>query len=111
VAEALSAARADALKFRTVRCMLTYLETATAPVSDIFVADYTTGQLIPASEAAYVAVRIDERTGRANYGIGDVDFVAFGSEPDARNMAVEYGGNVMSWAAVKYYAPFLPSRD
>jgi hypothetical protein len=99
-------------KFRTIRCMLTYLQqNAAARAADVYVVDYQTGKLVPAREAVYVPVPIDGRTGIANYGVGDIDYLAFKSEHEGDRVASEYGVTTLSWPAVRYYAAFLPSRD
>ncbi len=101
---------AEPLKFRTVRCMLTYLQKNTGPVKDVYVVDYPSGRLVAAEDATFVAVPIDLRTGIANYGVGDIDYLAFRSAHDAEHVAGEYGINTQDWASVRYYSAFLPTR-
>ena len=108
--ELVPAGHGDPLKFRTIRCMLTYLQTAPDRAGDVYVADYPTGKLVRATEAVYVPVQIDARTGLPNYGVGDIDYLAFRSERDGDRIANDYGVTTMSWPAVRYYTAYLPLR-
>jgi hypothetical protein len=109
-AELLSPHDGSALKFRTVRCMLLYMQTARDPGTDVFVVDYSTGKLIRATEAVYVPVAIDMRTGIPNYGVGNMDYLAFKSTHEADRAAYDYGVATLSWSAVQYYSSYLPFR-
>ncbi len=95
-------------KFRTVRCMLTYLRGTPDPYKEVFVADDQTGTFINVEDAVYVPVAIDAFTGEKDYGMGDVDYIAFKSEKAARQFAAERGVTTMNWPAVQYYAARLP---
>lgn len=98
-------------KFRTVRCMLTYLKEAAAPPGQIYVADGQTGKLVAVEKAVFVPVSIDTFTGDPGYGIGETDYVAFRSARAAEQFAAARGVSTMSWPAVEYYAASLPVRS
>ena len=109
-AEMIAEPTSVAHKFRTIRCMLTYLKESSTPVKQLFVADDGTGKLIDVEDAVFVPVLIDAHTAEANYGIGETDYVAFGSEGAAERFAAENRTTTMSWPAVVFYAAFLPTR-
>ena len=98
----------DALKFRTVRCMLTYLRGAPAPYKKVWVSDGQTGKLIDPEKAVFVPVPIDTYTGEHHYGLGEVDYVAFRDAKTAEAVATTHGVQTMTWAAVQYYAAWMP---
>lgn len=100
-----------ASKFRTVRCMLTYLKETAAPAGEIYVADGETGKLVAVEKAVFVPVSIDTFTGEPGYGIGELDYVGFRSARAAERFAAARGVSTMSWPAVEYYAASLPVRS
>ena len=109
-AEALAVRDGQSLKFRTVRCLLAYLQNNAEPISDVYVTDYSTGHLLNPNDALFVPVPIDVRVGIPNYGLGDTDYLAFKSEHDAVRMAAAYGVATADWPTVVRSAQFLPSR-
>ncbi len=99
------------LKFRTVRCMLAYLNDTGLVAETLFVADDQTGDFVNVDKAVFVPVPIDAFTAETHYGIGDVDYVAFRSRSAAARFAKSRGVQTMSWSAVRFYARFLPARE
>ena len=97
-----------AYKFRTIRCMLTYLTATQRVFERIFVADDQTGKLIDVEDAVFVPVLIDAHTGLKDYGLGEKDYVAFKSLKVAERFAADRGVTTMSWMAVVFEAAFLP---
>lgn len=94
-------------KFRTIRCMLTYLNSALPRTNHVFVTDDQTGTLIEANGATFVPVVIDDHTGIPQYGIGRRDYVAFRSTDVAEKFAARTHEQTMSWAAVVFEVQLL----
>ena len=88
-------------KFRTVRCMLTYLKDSSQRFDQILVADYQTGKLVPVGKASFVPVAIGEISGEPRYGIGSTDYVAFHSRSAADRFASARGATPVTWATVR----------
>ncbi len=97
-----------AYKFRTVRCMLTYLTATERVFEKIFVADDQTGKFIDVEDAVFVPVLIDVHTGLKHYGLGAKNYIAFKSLKAAERFAADHGVKTMSWLAVVVEAAFLP---
>ncbi len=106
-AEVISAPGKDVSKFRTIRCMLTYLNSALPRTNSVFVTDDQTGRLIDVNAATFVPVAIDEHTGLPGYGTGTRDYVAFRSSEVADRFAARRGVRTMSWAAVVFEVHML----
>jgi nitrous oxide reductase accessory protein NosL len=101
-AEVIGASRNEVGKFRTIRCMLTYLNSALPRTNTVFVTDDQTAKLIDANVATFVPVVIDEHTGLSGYGLGVRDYVAFRSSEVAERFAARHGVKTMSWASVVF---------
>ena len=101
-AEVVSAPDNAVGKFRTIRCMLTYLNSALPRTNSVFVTDDQTGKLLDANDATFVPVDIDEHTGLPGYGLARRDYVAFRSEELAERFAARHGVKTMSWASVVF---------
>ena len=97
-------------KFRTIRCMLAYLNQAPATPNHVFVADYETAKLVDVEQAVFVPVSLDVNTCETGDGHGEVDFAAFRSLEDAERFAAARGATTMSWMAVVYEAS-IPAPD
>ena len=100
-AETIGAHGFVAYKFRTVACMLTYLDRTDQSFDQILVTDYPTGRLVPVSEATFVRTAIDWRTGERHYGIGEFDYVAFRYRRAAERFATGRGAMPMDWETVR----------
>ena len=95
-----------AYKFRTVACMLTYLNEANQRFDQILVADYMTGKLVPVPQASFVRTAIDWRTGERHYGVGEFDYVAFRSRRAAERFAAGQDLTPMDWETVRAVQAF-----
>jgi hypothetical protein len=96
-------------KFRTIRCMLAYLNQALPTSNRVFVADYETAELMDVEQAAFVAVSFDVNTCETGDGHGEIDFAAFRSPEAAERFAIARGVTTMSWVAVVYEAASIPA--
>jgi hypothetical protein len=106
-AEAIGPHDGVAYKFRTVRCLLKYLEKVPVLYFDeILVADYQTGRLFPVSKASFVRMNLDWRTGERHYGTGDADYVAFQSSASAERLAASLGTAPLDWKEVQAFERF-----
>lgn len=106
-AEVISVPEHTVSKFRTIRCMLTYLNSAPPRTNSIFVTDDQTGKLLDANDATFVPVDIDEHTGLPGYGMARRDYVTFRSEDLAERFAARHGVKTMSWASVVFEVHML----
>ena len=100
-AEAIGTRGLVAYKFRTVACMVKYLNEANHSFDQILVTDYSSGTLVPVSEAIFVRTAIDWRTGERHYGIGELDYVAFRYRHAAERFAAGRGATPMDWETVR----------
>lgn len=85
-----------AYKFRAPACMAQYLNEHQQPpesLAGIFVADHTSGLLIPAQHAWFVETIVDPET-------GERDFAAFSVRGSAEAYARSEHAPVVRWAAV-----------
>jgi nitrous oxide reductase accessory protein NosL len=87
--------------FRTIRCMLTYLQETDVPAGRIYVADYVTGRTVPVAQAHFVPVPIGVLSKNAAYGVGDYDYVAFRSRSAANRFAERHGTSPRGWESVR----------
>lgn len=84
-----------AFKFRTPGCMARFMaERKGDTYKGVFVADYTTGKLIPASSASFAKIAINPTTS------SEKDYVGFGSAKAAGEAAGKEGGAALEWDAV-----------
>ncbi|MGD8375430.1 MAG: c-type cytochrome [Acidobacteriota bacterium] len=81
-------------KFRSVRCLVLYMEARGEEGLAVLVTDRATGRTLPAGEARFVPARLTESTD------SPLDFVAFGSRRKARRFARQEGCRVTDWAGV-----------
>ena len=102
---------AVAYKFRTIRCMLAFLEDARVIPQALYVADYRDGTWLDVNRAVFVRIDIDAATGQPHYGIGDSDFAAFGEWKAADQFAAARGVATMSWLAAVIEATTMPRHD
>jgi hypothetical protein len=65
--------------FRTAGCMAKYVKANAGSYTAIFVTDYRTGRMLPASDAWFVPTEIPAADGRR----AEADYLAFGSRRDA----------------------------
>lgn len=106
-AEAVGAHEGVAYKFRTVGCLLKYLQKVPALYfEEMFVADYQTARLFPVSKASFVRMNLDWRTGERHYGTGDPDYVAFQSSASAERLAASLGTAPLDWKEVQAFERF-----
>jgi hypothetical protein len=83
-----------ALKFRTAGCMARYMADHKGDqYKGIFVADYSTGKLIAASNATFTKVTLSPAS-------SEKDFVGFGSAKAAGEAAKREGSQTLEWDAV-----------
>ena len=88
-------ANGRAFKFDTVECVARYLNNyPDEKISGVFVTDYKTGRMFPATTAVYVKGNVDPRTMKKNY-------VAFRSSNDAAQFAKEQNATTADWKAVR----------
>lgn len=99
--EILSKEKSVASPFRTMECMLTYLRDKDIPADRIFVADHVTGRLTRVEWAHFVRVPIEVLSDNPRYGVGEFDYVAFGSSLLAVRFAERYGTEPLDWAALR----------
>ena len=92
--------------FRTVGCLLAYLNDHPVTSTRSFVTDDETGTLVEASNARFVPIVVDVFTGEPGYGTGPVDYLAFKSRKTAERFALAGGASSMTWQAVLRYAAF-----
>lgn len=83
--------------FRTPECLAKYLKTHSREAKEVYVTDYPSGEMIPASRATFVRAKIDEKT-------GERDFYAFGNVNDAAKLAKDVTGMVVDWSAIREMA-------
>lgn len=85
-----------AYKFRAPGCMAQYLNENPLPadrLAAIFVAENTSGLLVPVERAWFVETVVDP-------GTGERDFIAFNTRSWADAYAGRVGGSVVDWSAV-----------
>ena len=88
-------ASGHAFKFDSVECLARYInDHPNERLEGVFVADYTTGRLMKATDATYVKAAVDPRTLRKIY-------VAFRSREDAAAFAKEQNATTADWTAVR----------
>ena len=97
-----------AYKFRTIRCMLAFLDDARIVPQAVYVADYRDGAWLDVNRAVFVPIDIDDATGGRGYGIGATDFAAFGEWHAAEQFADARGVRTMSWMAAIVEAQGMP---
>ena len=84
----------QALKFRTVSCMVNYLGKNPGTAKAVFVTDFTTGRLIRASSATFVPFERVERYQKS------VEFLAFRAAEGATEAAKEHDSTPITWQQV-----------
>ena len=84
-----------AFKFRTAGCMARFMAAHKGDsYKGMFVADYTTGKLIPASKATFAKIAINPTIS------SEKDYVGFGSAKAAGDAAGKQGGVALEWDAL-----------
>jgi copper chaperone NosL len=86
-------ARGRAFKFRTVKCMATYLAAHDEELKGIFAVDQTSGDFVQVESATFVPATIDSRT-------GEQDYLAFGSAAEATRVARTERQPTLDWPAI-----------
>jgi hypothetical protein len=81
-----------AQKFRTVTCMVRYMNQHPTEGS-VFVTDYRSGRFLSPQSAVFVKAEIDENTRESNY-------LAFRDVPAAVEFARKQGTSPVDWASV-----------
>jgi hypothetical protein len=82
-------------KFRTVACMATYLADRPGSARNIFVTDYSSGELVPAGTANYVRTVIDTAS-------GERDYLSFASFQQAMRYSTDHQlQKPIDWAGVR----------
>jgi hypothetical protein len=99
--EILSKEKSVASPFRTIGCMLTYLRDKDIPADRIFVADRVTGRLTRVERAHFVRVPIEVLSDNPRYGVGEFDYVAFGSSRLAEQFAERHGTEALDWTVLR----------
>ena len=80
-----------AFKFRTPRCMATYLNNIKPDVGAIYVTDYQSGRIVKASAVTFVPTMLVDGLQR------EMDYVAFSSENEARKAAAREKTTPLDW--------------
>ena len=81
-------------KFRTVRCLSTWLAQQEAlPKGHVYATDYSTGEFVRAEQAAYVNVVINRQT-------MERDYIAFADPIAAAALATEAGASAVGWEEI-----------
>jgi copper chaperone NosL len=83
-----------AMKFKTPKCMATYIRDHKDDVAEIFVTDYSTGRMMKASRARFVPAMVGAGKERGQ------DYLAFGLKAEAERIAKREGTSVIGWEAV-----------
>jgi hypothetical protein len=81
-----------AKKFRTVTCMVRYMNQHPSEGA-VFVTDFKTGRFLSPQSAVFVKAEIDENTRESNY-------LAFNSVPTAVEFGRKRGASPVDWASV-----------
>jgi len=92
-AEGINAEGVGVRKFRTVACMLKYLNQSNENL-EVLVTDHGSGRFIRPKWASFVRTKIDTRTGQE-------DYVAFYQPWAASGFAARQGTGPMDWEAVQ----------
>jgi hypothetical protein len=88
-----------AFKFRTAGCLATYVKQHPGENGYIFVTDFKTGRMLPASKASFVPTMLGEGRERRQ------EFIAFKASADAKASAIAQGTAATDWDGVVAAAP------
>jgi hypothetical protein len=86
-------ARGRAFKFRTVKCMATYLAAHDEALKGAFAVDQSSGDFVRVEAATFVPATIDVRT-------GERDYLAFASAEEATRAAQAGRQPTLDWLAI-----------